>query len=69
MSNLIAIPVWGSKSTNTDFICAVGRCVKFIVLININQISVYKQISRFIYKYLFIHINVKNYIFKIFLTV
>ena len=40
-SNFILTPVWGFKQSNTDFICAVGRCVKFIDPINISQISVY----------------------------
>ena len=67
--NIIPTPVWGFKSTNTDFYLCSKRCVKFIIPINISQISVYKQIGRFVYKYLFthihyIHIHVKNYIFN-----
>ena len=53
MSYIIPIPVWGFKQSNTGFICAVGRCVKFIVPINISQMCVYKQIVRFVYNYLF----------------
>ena len=64
MSYFIPIPVRGFKQSNTDFICAVGRCVKFIVPINVSQISVHKQIVRFVNEYLFIHIRVKNYIFN-----
>ena len=60
----IPTPVWGFKQSNTDFICAVGRRVKFIDPIDISQISVYKQIVRFVYKYSFIHVHVKNYIFN-----
>ena len=67
--------MWGFKQSNTDFICAVERCVKFIVPINVLQIGVHKQTIRFVNEYLFIHIHyipihVKNYIFndKIFLT-
>ena len=64
MSYIIPIPVWGFKQSNTDFVCAVGRCVKFIIPINILQIGVHKQTVRFVNEYLFIHIHVKNYIFN-----
>jgi len=68
MSYFIPIRVWGFKQSSIDFICAIGRCVKFIVPINISQMCVYKQIVRFAYKSLF-YIHIKNYIFnyKIFL--
>ena len=56
--------MWGFKQSNTDFIRAVGRCVKFIVPINVLQIGVHKQTVRFVNEYLFIHIHVKNYIFN-----
>ena len=64
LPNFIPTPVWGFKQSNTDFICAVGRRVKFIDPIDISQISVYKQIGQFVYKFLFIHFHVKNYIFN-----
>ena len=65
MSYIIPIPVWGVKQSNTGFICAVGRCVKFIVPININQMCVYKQIVRFVYINLFHFIyTLKNSIFN-----
>ena len=64
MSNIIPIPVWGFQTTILNIICAVGRCVKFIVPINVIQIGVHKQTVRFVNEYLFIHIHVKNYIFN-----
>ena len=57
--------MWGFKQSNTDFICAIGRCVKFIDPINVPQIGVHKQTVRFVNEYLFIHIHVKNYILTI----
>ena len=56
--------MWGFKQSNIDFIRAVGRCVKFIVPINVIQIGVHKQTVRFVNEYLFIHIHVKYYIFN-----
>ena len=56
--------MWGFKQSNTDFICAVGRCVKFIDPINVLQIGVHKQTVWFVNEYLLIHIYVKNYIFN-----
>ena len=56
--------MWGFKQSNTEFICAVGRCVKFIDPINVLQIGVHKQTVGFVNEYLFIHIHVKNYIFN-----
>ena len=62
-------PCGGSNNQTQIFIRAVGRCVKFIVPINVIQIGVHKQTVRFVNEYLFIHIHyihihVKNYIFN-----
>ena len=54
--------MWGFKQSNTDFSCAVGRCVKFIDPINVLQIGVHKQTVRFVNEYLFIHIHVQHFI-------
>ena len=56
--------MWGFKQSNTDFISAVERCVKFIDPINVLQIGVHKQTVRFVNEYLFINIHVKIYIFN-----
>ena len=63
MSYFIPIPVWGFKQSNTDFSCAVGRCVKFIDPINVLQIGVHKQTIRFVNEYFILFTSTLKIIF------